>query len=229
MMDNRRLFNWTAWGYDFITRQEIWREQIRQTLTYAQDPQGLEEVLDLGCGPGISTFVFGEALVDAKIVGVDVAEKMIRRARAHHLTSYSHLENVKFDRADVYDLPFEAESFDLAVGHSFLYLLPDRLNALRSILEVLRPGGILVLMEPNAEGTVAQALRHVEGRRWLRSPFAAGRFATSMVMWRIVSRSQGQLRKDELEGLFEGAGFYGCHVQPTLGGLGLHAVGKKRG
>ncbi len=227
MIDNRRFFNLSAWGYDFITRQEIWRDQIRKTLSHAGDLISLDRILDLGCGPGISSFVLGEALSDVEIIGVDVSDAMIRRARRHRERSYGHLENVSFRRADVYDLHLDQGSFDLVVGHSFLYLLPDRGEALCAIHRVLRPGGRLVLMEPNAEGNLLSAVGRSGDLHWLRSPWTATRFATSMVLWRIVSRSQGQLRADKLGRLFGEAGFNDCDVNLTLGGLGLHATGRK--
>lgn len=229
MVENRQFFNLTAWGYDFITGQDIWREQIGRTLSYVDDPQRLERVLDLGCGPGISTFVLGETLERVSITGIDVADRMIRRAHAHHEREYADLDNVEFRRADVYDLPFRAQSFDLAVGHSFLYLLPDRKEALRGIYDVLRPGGMLVLMEPDADGSLARAIRRPSDMGWVRSPVASARFATSMVLWRLFSRSKGQFRARELEGLFREAGFDDCGVESTLGGLGHHAVGRKAG
>lgn len=227
MIDNRRFFNLAARGYDFITRQDIWRDQIRRTLSYVDEPGRLERILDLGCGPGISTFVLGETLEEASIVGIDVAEQMIRRARYHHEREYGHLENVEFRRADVYELPFEEESFDLAVGHSFLYLLPERGEALCAIYDVLTTGGTLVLMEPDAEGSLARAVRRPSDTGWVRSPLASVRFAISMVLWRLFSRSKGQLRAGELQELFRKAGFEKCGVESTLRGLGHHAVGRR--
>lgn len=227
MINNRRFFNLTAWGYDFITGQDIWRDQIRRTLSYVDDLGRLERVLDLGCGPGISSFVLADALEEASIVGIDVADGMIRRARHHHERTYGHLDHVEFHRADVYALPFDEESFDFAVGHSFLYLLPHRREALCAIYEVLRPGGTLVLMEPDAEGSLARTVRRPSDTGWIRAPIASARFATSMVLWRLVSRSKGQLRADELKALFRDAGFDDCGVESTLGGLGHHAVGRK--
>ena len=69
-------------------------------------------------------------------------------------------------------------SLDLAVGHSFLYLIPDRGAVLREVRRVLAPGGTLVLMEPNEDASLPHAVR--EGARRcrvaLRRPWDASRF-----------------------------------------------------
>lgn len=227
MIENRSLFNITARGYDFLTRQELWRDQIRKTLNFVDEPKTIRHVIDLGCGPGISTFVLAELLPHARVTGVDLSEKMIGRARTHRRKNYAHLPNLRFRRADIYELPFDDETFDLAVGHSFLYLLPDRLGALAAIRQVLVPGGRVVLLEPNAEGSLLDAARQAPGRRLIETPLATSRFAMSMLLWRVVSGSRGQFALHELKDLFNSAGLQHVDVQPTLAGLGAHATGRR--
>lgn len=225
MSTNRRFFNLTAWGYDFITRQDVWRTQIEATLSFIDRPERIEHIIDLGCGPGISSFVLAERLPDASILGVDISDQMIHRARRHHQRHYSHLNNLEFTRCDVYDLPFETASFDLAIGHSFLYLLPDRGGALAAIRRILANGGRLVLMEPNAQGSLREALQTMPRTPLVRAPISTTRFATSMLLWQLVSRTRGRISPDKLRELFEQASMEDVIVRPTLHGLGLHATG----
>ena len=62
------LFDWGALGYDVITGQDFWRSQIRSMLDHARigPNRRSTRLLDLGCGPGVSTFVLAEKL-NAKI------------------------------------------------------------------------------------------------------------------------------------------------------------------
>lgn len=227
-MNNRRFFNLTARGYDFITRQKLWRDQIGQTLGFVDDRASVQRVLDLGCGPGISSFVLAAKLPGASVVGIDLSDRMIDRARRHHGRHHSHLKNLEFRQADVYELPFSEKTFDFAVGHSFLYLLPHRTRALKAIAHVLQKEGRLVLMEPRESGSLIRAARRARWNPLSVRVDAALRFGISMISWRIVSRGRGQMRADELRELFEAADFQDISVIPTLGGLGLHATGVRR-
>ncbi|RMG20762.1 MAG: methyltransferase domain-containing protein [Deltaproteobacteria bacterium] len=227
-MFRRLVFDLGAAGYDFLTDHTLWREQVARVLDHA--PAGVRAVLDLGCGPGVSTFVLAERLPDAaEVVGIDFSGEMIRRARRHHLRRHAELRHLRFLEADVTDLPFDAGRFDLAVGHSFLYLLPEKERALREIRRVLRPGGHLVLMEPNAEGSLLRAALALPARRerLLRAPLAAPRLGTSMLLWRLASGAAGRLSEGRVRQLFEASGFEAIEVLPTLAGLGLHCIGRR--
>lgn len=224
------LFNVGSRFYDVITAQGYWRDQIGRALQLAAPSMGELKVLDLGCGPGVSTFVLAERLGPrAELVGIDLAHKMIARARRHQRRRFGLIENVRFEQADAARMSFVDASFDLALGHSFLYLVPDQAAVLREVMRVLRPGGALVLMEPNARGTLPQAARASIAQlpEALRHPWQASRFVTSMVLWRVVSAGAGQLEAHQLLDLFRDAGFGDVATHQTLGGLGLHCIGRK--
>lgn len=225
------LFNVGSLAYDLLTGQTFWREHITHLLDFVSTPTNRIRVLDLGCGPGVSTFVLAAELGPlASLVGIDLAPRMIARAERHHQRRFPDLDNVRFEQADATALHFDDACFDLAVGHSFLYLVPDRAAVLREVRRVLAPGGSLVLMEPNDEASVLGAAR--EGvRRWqvaLRNPWDAGRFVSSMIGWRLVSASAGRMTPAELERAFEDAGFADVTTHETLAGLGVHCVGRVR-
>lgn len=222
------LFEMGAPIYDFLTAQSMWREQIAKVLDYAPTRRPLR-VLDLGCGPGESTFILAERLgPGSTVTGIDLSRSMIARALDHHRRRHPGLEGVHFQQADATRLPFEDGRFDLALGHSFLYLVPDRPAVLREVHRVLAPGGRLVLMEPNAEGSLPRATWKALPNAMVmwRHPIDAPRFAASILLWRLVSAANGQLSGTRAEGLFRDAGFHAVACHPTLAGLGLHCVGE---
>lgn len=221
------IFELGASPYDLLTDQALWRDQVLRVLDHV--PVRPRRILDLGCGPGVSAFALGEHLgAETEIVGIDIAKRMIALAERHHLRDHPHLDRVRFQHADATALPFDDRGFDLAVGHSFLYLCPDRPAVLREVRRVLRPGGTLVLLEPAAEGSLPRAaLRAIpEAPVLWRHPLDAPRFLASMVLWRTVSVAAGRLDPHLVDRLFGDAGFVEVYTRPTLGGLGLHCVGR---
>src|SRR4051794_38992333 len=93
-------------------------------------------VLDLATGPGWVAARAAER--GAAVVGIDVAEAMIARARSAH-------PDVDFRQADAHELPFADASFDAVVGNFAIMHLsrPDR--AIAQCARVLLPGGRLAL------------------------------------------------------------------------------------
>ncbi|RMH21611.1 MAG: class I SAM-dependent methyltransferase [Acidobacteria bacterium] len=221
-----------AAAYDLLTAHQLWCDDVARLLQGAAlAGAGGRRVLDLGCGTGTSTFVAARLLAGAEVVGVDLARAMIERARRRHRRRHPDLTGVRFEVADAARLPFPDASFDLVLGHSVLYLLPDRAAALRQARRVLAPGGRLLLMEPDAEGSLWRAAAANAGRLpgLLRRPLTGLRFLASMVLWRLVSGGAGRLSAARLEGSLRAAGFDRVEIRPTLGGLGLHCAGAVEG
>jgi SAM-dependent methyltransferase len=103
------------------------------------------EVLNVGCGIGV-----GPAYIARKygchVVGVDISEKMIewsrRRAREARVEA-----RVEFRAADVLDLPFEADRFDIVTCESVLIFVEDKARAIQECVRVTKPGGYVGLNE----------------------------------------------------------------------------------
>jgi SAM-dependent methyltransferase len=95
--------------------------------------RGPGRLLDLGCGTGVAIPVFER--LGWSVVGVDVSEEMLERARA---------QGADVERFDGATLPFEDESFD-AVAAIWIHTDVDDFPAtLREAARVLRPGAPLV-------------------------------------------------------------------------------------
>jgi SAM-dependent methyltransferase len=95
-------------------------------------------VLDVGCGPGGDLAALG---VD-RAVGVDSSDTMCRRAAAR---------GGCVCRADGLALPFAAGSFRACRADRVLQHLRDPMAAVREFVRVTRPGGSIVLADPDQE------------------------------------------------------------------------------
>lgn len=102
-------------------------------------------VLDVGCGVGATACYLAQKL-GCRVVGVDLLPRMIERCieRAERLGCSDRLE---FRQADVQDLPFEAGLFDAVISESVMVFPADKLQALREVVRVTRPGGFVGLNE----------------------------------------------------------------------------------
>ena len=215
--DSSWLFNLGAELYAWFTDQDAWRASCARLADWLPDG-ARPRVLDLGCGPGVSALELARLRPDARIVGLDIARRMLdeacRRRRAAGLAP----GRVDFVRADAARLPIRSETLDAVTGHSFLYLVPDRRATLAEGRRVLRRGGRLILMEPGARPA---SLRGVLGLS--RDP----RHLVSVALWRPFSRLHGRFTPASLAATLQSAGFVGCRVEETLGGLGLLAAAEK--
>jgi SAM-dependent methyltransferase len=97
-----------------------------------------QRILDAGCGPGGN----GEWLsAHGDVVGVDLAPEALEfvQARRPALTPV---------RASIDALPFAEASFDVVVEVTVVACVADAGAAVEELARVLRPGGVLLLMEP---------------------------------------------------------------------------------
>lgn len=205
-----RIFDLGALPYDLATRQRPWREHCAEMVSRFPGAPGGRVVLDLGCGPGVSALAFADGCPGDRIVGLDIAPAMLRRARDHDKG-----RRCDWLLGDAHRLPVADASVDVVTGHSFLYLLPDRPRALAEIRRVLRPGGRLVLLEPRYQGAVGDA-RAVLRMLRRHGPF----FAFVLTNWRFFAAAAGAFEPAEVERLCAGAGFAPPTLTPTLEGLG---------
>ncbi len=223
------LFDVGAHGYDFLTQQQHWLEASRRMLEHvSHEPTRL---LDVGCGPGVSTFALAERLgPSVEVLGVDLSARMIGRAKKRLAALGPSMAHVRFQIGDAARLDLPDAHFDLITGHSFLYLVHDRSAVLRELRRVMRPGGTLVLMEPARETSLAQAAMRALPHRGelLRRPKDTGYFLTSMVTWRMFSGVKGRLDPATVHTLFRDAGFEDIGCYRTLAGLGWHCVARAR-
>ena len=71
---------------------------------------GGSRVLEVGCGVGAQTVTLAQRSPGARFTSVDISAESITEARRR--ADQAGLTNVEFRQADIFALPFEAESFD---------------------------------------------------------------------------------------------------------------------
>lgn len=165
--------------------------------------------LDVGSGPGLLPALFAER--GCRAFGCDLDDAVLRRRL------YSSLV-----QADACWLPFSSETFDLVTATNVLFLLPEALMTLQEMKRLLRPGGVLALLNPSERMSVSAAAALAD-ERGLR-----GLDRQSLLDW--AQRAEAHHRWDEEQtiNLFAEAGF--CKIEMTLkvgSGLARWAKGVK--
>lgn len=109
-------------------------------------------VLDCGCGPGVMTVELARRVAPGGVVGIDRHGDQLEvgRGRAEEMG----VANVRFEPADIYQLPFPDESFDAVLAHAVLYHLSDPQAALAEIRRVLRSGGVVGIRDADFDRDV---------------------------------------------------------------------------
>jgi SAM-dependent methyltransferase len=102
-------------------------------------------VLEAGSGVGAQTVTLAARSSDARFVSVDVSAESI--AEAERRVRDAGLTNVEFRRADIFDLPFEPESFDHVFVCFVLEHLSRPVEALTTLMGLLKPGGTVTVIE----------------------------------------------------------------------------------
>ena len=107
-----------------------------------------QRVLDLGCGAGWASRLLAKAVgggddpQSGQVVGLDVSDEMIRRARANS-TDY---DNIVFVVGSAQQVPWQENFFDKVLSVESFYYYGDQGGALDEVQRVTAPGGELYIL-----------------------------------------------------------------------------------
>ena len=167
-----------------------------------QQLRGDENALDVGCGLGKMTVGVAKQLTTGRVTGIDIwntieipgnsPEKAYKNAEIEGVR-----DRVEFKSGDVLTLEFTDNSFDLVTSSSVLNNLSGdqkKMQAMREIYRVLKPGGTFFLLEP---------LRNMRGF-FVFSPFAFWQLQTKD-KWAELLKKTGFIN---LKYRYEGEGYF---------------------
>ena len=149
-------------------------------------------LVDVGCGPGSITRGLAERLAPGRVVGLDLSPEALDAARRD--AAVRGLENLHYQEGSVYELPFADGSFDVAYAHQVFQHLREREAALREMLRVVQPGGLVAVRDVDW-GTVAY---------WPRDPWIDRFVDTHLRTW-YRNGGEPQMGR-QLRALFNAAG-----------------------
>jgi SAM-dependent methyltransferase len=185
-------------------------EHLRAVLRISRG----DEVVDIGCGTGLTTREAARAAAPGRVVGVDVSAGILERAR--QVTAAEGLDNVRYELGDAQVHRFDPAGFDVAMSRFGTMFFADPAAAFANLAAALRPRARLVLL-------VWQ--RH-DDNEWARAIDAALGDAAQPAQPGMDPFSLGDV--EATAGLLEGTGFDDLHFAavhaPVLYGHDLDAA-----
>ena len=153
-----------------------------------------EKVLDLGSGGGIDVLLSARRVGSAGFAyGLDMTDEMLELAERNR--KESGVENVRFLKGVIEDIPLEANSVDVVISNCVINLSADKGQVLREAYRVLVPGGRFAVSDIVFQGHIPPAIR-VDLEAW------AGCIA-------------GALEEETYRNLLQEAGFTDSEVEVT--------------
>ena len=117
---------------------EVYQEMI--SITRTMIPRGAA-VLDCAAGTGALTIAAAERA--GSVLCTDDSEEML--SVAERKCKRRRLENVSFERRNIFHLGDEDNAYDVVMAGNVLHLLIEPENAVRELCRVTKPGGRLLL------------------------------------------------------------------------------------
>jgi SAM-dependent methyltransferase len=121
--------------------EAVWPQELPLLRRYALPPS--PRILDGGCGTGEASWRLAEAFPGASLLGVDVIDASLARAREK---AARFGDRVRFENRSIYELGLPGASFDLTVCRHVLQSIPEADRAIAELVRVTRPGGRLHLV-----------------------------------------------------------------------------------
>lgn len=123
--------------------------------------------IDIGCGSGRWSYALAE--LGADLTSVDLTSGGIEALHAE----IGDRPNVAIAQANIFELPFEAESFDFVMSWGVLHHTPSTKQAFDRIVPLVRPDGTLFVMV--YEVNQGWSERGTDAVRWLLQRVSAER------------------------------------------------------
>lgn len=128
---------------------EIVRQRERTLAVIS--PQAGEQIIDVGCGPGLLACELADAVgSDGRVVGIDSSSSMIALAEDR----CGGISNVTFVECDATNLALDDAKADAVICTQVLLYVDDVKGALAAFSRILKPGGRVVIMETDWRSAV---------------------------------------------------------------------------
>jgi trans-aconitate methyltransferase len=137
MPNSSQTREWDSTAYHRLSEPQVsWGKKVLSRLKL----RGNELLMDAGCGTGRLTAELLQDLPQGRVVGVDLSQNMLVRARDHLIPQFG--SRAHFVAADLQALPF-GRAFNGIFSTAAFHWVPDHSRLFSALFGVLRPDGWL--------------------------------------------------------------------------------------
>ncbi len=116
--------------------------KTREQLIKAGLKKGMS-VLDVGCATAVTTLEMAKIVYPGYVIGIDSSEERIQEGR-EYIDKSNYKNNIKLKVGDIYDLPFQNNSFDFVWSRFLFEYLKKTEEALNEMYRVCKKGGYVI-------------------------------------------------------------------------------------
>jgi len=143
------------WSADMYGKFEKERKQPSIDLLNKIDGGKFERIIDIGCGSGMSTLTLKKRFTESEIVGVDLSENMLDKARRS-------ISGVTWMQRDCSRKLNDLGTFDLVFSNAFIQWIPNQEEFIKNTKELLNENGVFAIQIPYFEEMkVAKIIKEV--------------------------------------------------------------------
>jgi len=136
-------FRVNAESWDKLRSLHVDDSVVERVLLAMLEGRRIDDLLDVGTGTGRMLELFADRLQKGE--GIDLSREMLAVARAN--LERAGLGNCSVRQADMYQIPYPSAAFDAVTMHQVLHFLDHPGQAVAEAARVLRPGGLLLLVD----------------------------------------------------------------------------------
>lgn len=202
------MFNMLAQNYDKINdimsfgTQKFVKEQALSKLNI--NPH--DSIIDLCCGTGDLARIIKKFQPAANVIGIDFSERMLEIAK-------NKSNNIRFFQGDVTNLPYEDNSFDIAVMGFGLRNIQNAEKAVEEVYRILKPNGYFLHLDFGKKNLVSKIFDKI-------FPILIRNFTDNHSAYRYLFESKKIFpQPDELIKDFESKGFKLVRKDDYLAGV----------
>ncbi len=192
-LTHKRVFSDEDDANEYASRHKKMAERFGREVAERLSARGFQggRIIDVGCGFGATNIILAERFADSEIIGIDLSDPLLRLA--NQSAQAANLGGrVRFEKADVQRMPYEDNSFDVAINVNMVHLVEDPIRMLNEIERVLVPGGYLFIADLRRswlgliEREIRSGLTLAEARElFSRSALREGVFSSGFLWWRF--------------------------------------------
>ena len=190
-LNHERVFSSNDYAENYAKQHWKMAEKFGQDFGQKLAAQGFRggKILDVGCGFGATNLALAQRFPDSDILGIDLSEPLLELA--NRAAGEANLSGrVRFEKADVQQIPYPENSFDAALNINMVHLVDQPIKMLDEIERILIPGGYLYIADLRrsflglVEDEIRSALTIPEAKELFgKSEIRQGVFKWGLLWW----------------------------------------------